>query len=79
MEKSLFYTYSNNTAGYCLHHQCGVTVRQMKCKNCLQKQCRHFIKNESHGYWKQKKLIEEKKRAKKQALNEYLMLVYNRG
>ena len=68
----LFHTNSNNIVAYCKYHRCGMTVKQMKCKNCLGKQCNHFIKNENHDYWRQKAQIKQYRRARKQAINKYV-------
>ena len=46
MKECLFNTCSNNVVGYCRYHHASMTVKQMKCKNCLQKECRHLVKNE---------------------------------
>ena len=69
----LFNSQSNNCCGYCKYHHANVTVKQMRAKNCLQKECRHLVKNESHAYWKQREVIKQKKKAKKQMFNDYIM------
>lgn len=69
----LFNCESNNCCGYCQYHHGHMTVKQMRCKNCLGKQCRHFIKNEAHPFWRQRELIKQKKKSKKQMLNDYIM------
>jgi hypothetical protein len=52
-----------------------MTVKQMRCKNCLQKECRHLIKKEEHPYWKQRALTKQKKKARKLMMNEYIASV----
>ena len=37
MKECLFNTNSNNVAAYCRYHKCYMTVRQMRCKECLKK------------------------------------------
>lgn len=69
----LFNSQSNNCCGYCKYHHCSMTVKQMRAKNCLQKECRHLVKNESHAYWKQREVVKQKKKAKKQMFNDYIM------
>ena len=61
----LFNTKSNNVAAYCNHHHCGMTVKQMKCKQCLQKQCWHLERNEEHKWWKQRAEKKEMRKARK--------------
>jgi hypothetical protein len=46
-----------------------MTVRQMKVKECLQKECRHLVKNETHQYWRQRELIKQKRKLRKLAIN----------
>ena len=59
----MFNTYSSNVAGYCRRHKKYMTVKQIKCMNCLQKQCWHLEKNEMHKWWKQRA---EKKQLRKE-------------
>lgn len=72
MEMCLFNTCSNNVVGYCKHHHCGMTVKQMRCKNCLGKQCYYLVKNEQHVYWKQREVTKQQRKARRKAINEYL-------
>lgn len=73
MEACLFNTYSNNVAGYCKYHHCGMTVKQIKCKNCLGKQCWHFVKNEQHGWWAQREDTKKKRKERKERMNAYVI------
>ena len=75
MKECLFHTHSNNVAAYCRHHHCSMTVKQMKCKNCLQKECRYLVKNEDHSYWKQRAVTKQKRKARKTMMNEYIASV----
>ena len=63
--RSLYGTHSDNVCGYCYYHHAGVTVRQMKRKRCLAKQCPAFRKYTEHGYWKQREEIKKNKRERK--------------
>lgn len=72
MKECLFGTCSNNVAAYCKLHNCCMTVKQMKCKNCLQKECWHLVKNEEHQYWRQRELTKQKRKARKQAINDFV-------
>ena len=69
MKKCLYDTYSDNCCAYCKYHHCAMTVKQMKYKECLQKQCWHLIKNENHQYWKQREAIKQKRKQRKELIN----------
>jgi hypothetical protein len=49
-----------------------MTVKQMKAKGCLQKQCWHLIKNEQHAYWRQRDVVKQKRKDRKEMLNMYV-------
>lgn len=72
MENCLFNSCSGNVVAYCKHHHCGMTVKQMKCKNCLGKNCWYLQKNEDHPYWKQKEIIKQKRKDRKQKIENYV-------
>ena len=63
VKRCMFNTQSSNIAGYCNHHHKHMTVKQIKCMNCLQKQCWHLEKNEEHRWWAQRA---EKKQLRKE-------------
>lgn len=65
MELCLFGTHSDNIAGYCKLHKCGMTVKQIKGKQCLFKQCWHLEKNENHQWWRQREITKQKREARK--------------
>jgi hypothetical protein len=72
MKTCLYNTQSDNVAAYCRHHNCSMTVKQIKCKNCLQKQCWYLVKNEEHDWWRQREVTKQRRKARKQALNELI-------
>ena len=72
MKECLFNTSSNNVAAYCRYHHCGMTVKQMRCKDCLKKQCHYLVKNENHQYWKQREVTKQKRKDRKHMINEYV-------
>jgi hypothetical protein len=55
-----------------------MTVKQMKAKGCLQKQCWHLIKNEQHAYWRQREVTKQKRKDKKQMINMYVENIQQR-
>ena len=75
MKECLFHSYSNNVAAYCRYHDAAMTVKQMKCKNCLDKQCKHLVKNENHSYWKQREVVKQKRKLRKQMIDNYVATV----
>ena len=76
MQECLFNSYSNNCCAYCRHHHCSMTVKQMKAKGCLQKQCWYLEKNEQHAYWRQRESTKQKRKDRRDMINNYVQLVY---
>ena len=72
MKECLFGTCSNNVAAYCRLHRRNMTVKQMRCKNCLQKECWHLVKNDTHQYWHQREIAKQKRKDRKQAINNLI-------
>ena len=72
MNKTLYHGCSDNCCAYCHFHQCSMTVKQMKKKECLQKQCRHLVKNPEHAYWKLRESMKQKRKARTERINLYL-------
>ena len=70
----LFNTHSDNIAAYCHNseHPYAMTWGQVKCKNCLGKQCKHFEKEESHQIWHQRELMKQKRKERKNAIKKYV-------
>ena len=71
MEKCLFNDYSANQVGYCHYHHCGITTKQLKCKECLKKQCHYLQKNFEHPYWIQKEVFKSRRKERKEKINAY--------
>lgn len=63
--KTLFRGKSTNLCGWCYFHKAGMTVRQMKLKKCLVKQCNAFQKFPEHPYWKQREFIKQQRKKRK--------------
>lgn len=68
----LFHSNSNNVVAYCKYHKAGMTVKQMRCKNCLGKQCHYLRKNENHDFWRQQEVKKQRRKERKQAIKEYV-------
>ena len=75
-QRTLYNCYSDNCCAYCKLHHCSMTVKQMKSKEYLQKQCWHLVKNEEHAYWKQRETMKQKRKDRKDRMNQqYLAAV----
>ena len=68
MKMCLYNTYSDNIAAYCALHHTALTVKQIRCKNCLGKQCHHLRKNETHDWWRQREAVKQKRKERKEKL-----------
>lgn len=68
----MFNTQSDNVAAYCNHHNCGMTVKQIKAKNCLGKQCWYLVRNEGHNWWKQREITKQQRKNRKAAIQNYV-------
>ena len=79
MQECLFNSYSNNCCAYCRHHRCSMTVKQMKAKGCLQKQCWYLVKNEQHAYWRQREVTKQKRKDRKEMINMYVANIQHGG
>lgn len=61
----------NRACGYCRHHHKFLTVKQLRQHECLQKQCFHLYKNEQHNWWKQREVMKQKRKEKKDRYKAY--------
>ena len=59
----------SRACGFCTHHNCYLTVKQLRQHNCLGKQCRHFVKDESHDWWHQREIMKKKRLDRKNRYN----------
>ena len=66
--RTLYGCESENCAAYCKLHGCCMTVKQLRKKNCLGKQCHHLEKIETHDYWRHRAAIKQKRIARKEKL-----------
>jgi hypothetical protein len=72
--KCLYNTHSDNVAGYCHNpqHPYAMTWCQIQCKNCLGKQCENFEKEPKHQIWHQREVKKQKRKKRKERLNNYV-------
>lgn len=56
---------SKNPVGWCCLHRFTLSVKQMKRKRCLVKDCRHFRKKKEHDYWKAKERAKQAREERK--------------
>lgn len=55
----------HKAVGYCKRHGTVLTVRTLKCHECLNKQCNALEKYEERDYWRQREQKKAMKKAKK--------------
>lgn len=65
MYRSLNNSYARSPCAYCKLHKCSLTVKQVKQRECLKKECWHLSKYESHEWWKQRLALKQKKKQNK--------------
>lgn len=68
----LYGTCSENCAGYCRKHACGLTVKQIRNRECLAKNCWHLQKNESHEWWEQRNRTKARRKIRKENIKKVL-------
>ena len=56
----------SKAVGYCHYHKAALTVKTMKCHECLKKQCDALKKYEEHDFWRQHEQKKELRKARKQ-------------
>lgn len=61
LHRTLNNAYAKSPCAYCKHHKCSLTVKQVKQKECLKKQCWH-LKKYDHDWWKQREAAKAKKK-----------------
>ena len=58
-------TVARSPCAYCKKKNVSLTWKQVKAKECLQKECWHLVKYD-HEVWRQRELAKAKKKANKQ-------------
>lgn len=61
MKKTIYGGLVENPAAYCNLHHGSMTVKEIRKRECLKKQCWHLQKNEEHEYWRQRAVQKAKK------------------
>ena len=61
----------NRAVGYCHFHKAAMTVKTMKCHECLKKQCDAFKKYEEHDFWRQHEQKKELRKARRQMIGSF--------
>lgn len=65
----LYGTCSENCAGYCKKHATGLTVKQIRTKECLSKNCWHLERME-HEWWSQRERAKQKRKNRKMEIEK---------
>jgi hypothetical protein len=58
----------SKAVGYCHYHKAALTVKTMKCHECLKKQCDALKKYEEHDFWRQHEQKKELRKARRQMI-----------
>lgn len=69
--RTLYGSRSENTCAYCGVHKKALTVKQMRGKQCLAKQCSALIKCD-HPFWEERGGRKEMRKRRKERLNAML-------
>ena len=56
----------SKAVGYCHYHKAALTVKTMKCHECLKKRCDALKKYEEHDFWRQHEQKKELRKARRQ-------------
>jgi len=62
--------------GYCKLHKITLTVKELKQKECLKKECWHLIKYQNHPYWIEREKTKQKRKERKEHLDN-ICKMYN--
>ena len=65
MKTCLYNTHSDNVAAWCKLHHCCLTVKQIRKRECLKKQCWYLKRNEDHDWWRQRDVMKQKRKERK--------------
>ena len=58
----------NRAVGYCHFHKAALTVKTMKCHECLKKQCDALERYGEHDFWRQHEQKKERRKARRQMI-----------
>lgn len=61
----LYSTYAKDPCAYCRLKKVSLTVKQLKKKECLKKQCK-WLSKYKHEYWQQREEVKALRKARKQ-------------
>ena len=61
---TLYGTVARSPCAYCTKHQVSLTVKQIKKRKCLSKEC-WYLKKYDHEFWRQRNILKAKKKARK--------------
>lgn len=59
---------AENVCAFCWHHKKGLTVKQLKKRKCLARQC-GALERKDHPYWAARERIKELKKSRKEKAN----------
>ena len=59
----------SRACAYCYHHHKYLTVKQVRQHECLAKQCWYLRKNEQHDWWRQREVVKQRRKERKEIYN----------
>lgn len=68
-----------DTAAYCRKHRKAMTVRVLRKRNCLGRQCHWLVKHPEHPFWSEQAERKEKRRERKRRLEEQYLEITGRS
>lgn len=69
MTKTIYGGKPKNPVAYCAFHHGTLTVKEMKKRGCLGKECYHLQRNEQHEYWNQRAIQKARKSGTKSEIS----------
>lgn len=63
--RSLDGSYPAHPVALCKHHDCSLTVAEMRRKRCIGKRCYHLVKFSEHGFWQDSTYKNSKKKERR--------------
>lgn len=67
----IFGRYCRNPCGFCFYHKKLLTVKQLKAKRCLQKECGALYRYQTHPFWAQREKVKELRDERKREKDAY--------
>ena len=63
--------YVDNPPAYCVLHKCHLSMRNIRKRRCIEKQCFHMKKLE-HPYWEYMEIMKKKRKERRESRKELI-------